>query len=246
MSGKIFVNVTACDTCGNCANCMKGRYTLCLNYGKPATGHRHYGMASPGANCEYNAYATKAIHKIPDNLSFVHAALLDTAGVALHGIDMIGLTAGGTAAVWGPGPIGLISIQMMKGMGAKTVIAVGRRHRLKVAGEVGADVLIDYEKEDPAKRIKEVTGGIGADEIQECSGANVAIDQCVASVRSSCSFSSESMNWMESASLMPFATAVSMTSPVWLTLWRVTVSLLVTWYVLIFGFRMPVESSYTG
>jgi L-iditol 2-dehydrogenase len=168
--------------CGNCANCLKGRYTLCLNYGKPATGHRHYGMASPGANCEYNAYATKAIHRIPDNLSFVHASLLDTAGVALHGIDMIGLTAGGTAAVWGPGPIGLIAVQMMKGMGARTVIVVGRRHRLKIAGEVGADFLIDYEKEDPVKRIMEITNGLGVDEIQECSGANNAIDQCVAAV----------------------------------------------------------------
>lgn len=169
--------------CGNCANCLKGRYTLCLNYGKPATGHRHYGMASPGANCEYNAYAVKAVHKIPDNLSFVHASLLDTAGVALHGIDMIGLTSGGVAAVWGPGPIGLCALQMMKGMGARSVIVVGRKHRLKVAGEIGADFLVDYEREDPVKRIMEITNGLGVDEIQECSGANVAIDQCVAAVR---------------------------------------------------------------
>lgn len=169
--------------CGICANCMKGRYTLCLNYGKPETGHRHYGMFTSGANCEYNAYSTKAIHKIPTNLSYLHATLLDTAGVALHGIEMIGVTPGGTAAVWGPGPIGLCSLQMMKGMGAKTVIMVGRRHRLKMAGEIGADVLIDYEKEDPVKRILEVTDGVGADEIQECCGANNALDQCVAAIR---------------------------------------------------------------
>ena len=162
---------------------MKGRYTLCLNYGKPETGHRHYGMATPGANCEYNVFAPKALHKIPDNLSFIHAALLDTAGVSLHGIEMIGVTPGGTAAVWGPGPIGLCSMQMIKGMGAKTVIMVGRRHRLKVAGEIGADILIDYEKEDPVKRILEITDGIGVDEIQECCGANVALEQCVASIR---------------------------------------------------------------
>jgi L-iditol 2-dehydrogenase len=169
--------------CGSCENCMIGRYTLCLNYGKPETGHRHYGFIQPGANAEYNAYSTKALKHIPDNLSFVHAALLDTAGVALHGIDMIGLTPGGTAAVWGPGPIGLISMQMMKGMGAKTVIVVGRRHRLKVAGEIGADFLVDYEKEDPVKRIMEITRGVGVDEIQECSGGSVALNQCVASVR---------------------------------------------------------------
>ncbi len=169
--------------CGACVNCLEGRYTLCLNYGKGTAGHRHYGFTVAGANCEYNVYAPKSLHKIPDNLSFVHASLLDTAGVALHGIDMIGVTAGGTAAVWGPGPIGLCSLQMIKGMGAATVIMVGRRHRLDVAGELGADYAVNYEKEDPVERILEITGGRGVDEIQECSGGNAALDQCVRSVR---------------------------------------------------------------
>jgi L-iditol 2-dehydrogenase len=169
--------------CGYCENCMNGRYTLCLNYGKPETGHRHYGFTQPGANCEYNVYSTKALRRIPDNLSFVHAALLDTAGVALHGIDMTGVVSGGSAAVWGPGPIGLIAMQIIKGMGANTVIMVGRRHRLQVAGELGADVLVDFEKEDPVQRIREITGGKGVDIIQECSGANTALKECVDAIR---------------------------------------------------------------
>jgi len=169
--------------CGKCANCMTGRYTLCLNYGKPETGHRHYGFMVSGANCEYNVYSPKALHKIPDNLSFVHASLLDTAGIALHGINMIGVSPGGTAAIWGPGPIGLCVLQMLKGMGTARVIVVGRKHRLKVAGELGADILVDYEKEDPLKRILEITDGKGVDEIQECSGAEVALSQCIPSLR---------------------------------------------------------------
>ena len=44
-----------------------------------------------------------------------------------------------------------------EGNGAKTVIAVGPQQRLKMAGKIGADVLIDYEKEDPVKRVLEVT-----------------------------------------------------------------------------------------
>jgi L-iditol 2-dehydrogenase len=169
--------------CGSCSNCMKGRYTLCLNYGKPETGHRHYGFTAPGANCEYNAYATKALKRLPDNISFVVGSLLDTAGVALHGIDMIGVTPGGAVAVWGPGPIGLCSMQMMKGMGARTVVVVGRGHRLAVAGEIGATDLVDFEKEDPVDRIMKITQGVGVDEIQECSGSSVALNQCVSVVR---------------------------------------------------------------
>jgi L-iditol 2-dehydrogenase len=169
--------------CGSCENCLNGRYTLCLNYGRAETGHRHYGFNCAGANCEYNAYSTKALHRIPDNLSYIHAALLDPTGVALHGIDMAGVVAGKTAAVWGPGPIGLIAMQIIKGMGASTVIMVGRKHRLKVAGELGADILVDFEKDDPVKKILEITGGKGVDIIQECSGANTALKECIGAIR---------------------------------------------------------------
>ena len=36
--------------CGHCINCKRGRYTICLNYGKPETGHRHYGFTSNGCS----------------------------------------------------------------------------------------------------------------------------------------------------------------------------------------------------
>ncbi len=169
--------------CGHCANCLKGQYTLCLNYGKGETGHRHYGFTNPGANCEYNAYSIKAIRKIPPSLSFPHAALLDTAGVALHGIKLIGITPGGTVAVFGPGPIGLCAMQIAKGLGAKNVVMVGRAPRLSVAKEIGANHVIDFEKEDPVARIMEITQGLGADEVLECSGAAVTPGQSIDCVK---------------------------------------------------------------
>jgi len=169
--------------CGYCRNCLRGNYTICLNYGRHETGHRHYGFTEPGANCEYNAYHVKAVHKIADSLSFAHASLLDTAGVAMHGIKLIGITPGGTVAIYGPGPIGLCAMQIVKGMGARTVIMVGRRYRLQIAREIGADFAIDFEKEDPVKRILEITDGIGADEVLECAGAEITPMQCVNSVR---------------------------------------------------------------
>jgi L-iditol 2-dehydrogenase len=169
--------------CGSCRNCMEGNYTICLNYGKPESGHRHYGFVSSGANCEYNAYSVKAIHMIPDNLSFVHASLVDTAGVALHSIRLIGIKPAGTVAIYGPGPIGLCVLQIVKEMGTENVIMVGRGHRLKVAREIGADYAVDFEREDPPKRIMEITGGIGADEVFECSGAGETLQQSVHSVK---------------------------------------------------------------
>lgn len=60
---------------------------------------------------------------------------------------------------------------------------VGRGHRLKVAREIGADFAIDFEKEDPPKRIMEITEGVGADEVFECSGASETLQQSVHSVK---------------------------------------------------------------
>jgi L-iditol 2-dehydrogenase len=108
---------------------------------------------------------------------------VDTAGVALHGIKLIGVTPGGTVAVYGPGPIGLCAMQIARGLGARNVVMVGRGHRLKVAGEMDADYIVDFEKEDPVKRILEITEGIGADEVLECSGGTETPQQCVDSVR---------------------------------------------------------------
>jgi L-iditol 2-dehydrogenase len=169
--------------CGICGNCVKGNYTLCLNYGKKETGHRHYGFTVAGANCEFNAYSIKAVKKIPDRLSFAHASLVDTAGVALHGIKLIGITPGGTVAIYGPGPIGLCALQIVRGLGAGSTVMVGRGGRLQAAKEIGADFLVDFEKEDPVEKIMEITASSGADEILECSGATDAPGQCIRSVR---------------------------------------------------------------
>ena len=97
--------------------------------------------------------------------------MCDTAGVAMHGIDQMGITPNGTVVVFGPGPIGLCAMQIAKGLGAGQVIMIGRGKKLEMAGKLGADVLIDFEKEDPVQRVLELTGGIGADEVIEASGA---------------------------------------------------------------------------
>lgn len=163
--------------CGHCENCKRGHYTVCLNYGRDGhdggldTGHRHYGFYWEGANAEYNVYKTGSLCKIPDNVSYDVASMCDTAGVAMHGVELAGVTPGGTCVVFGPGPIGLCAMQECKALGAGRVIMIGRGAKLEKARELGADVCIDFEKEDPVKRVLELTNGIGADEIMECSGA---------------------------------------------------------------------------
>ena len=169
--------------CGVCHNCMSGNYNLCLNYGDTKAGHRHYGFTYQGAYAEYNAYNVRALTKMPDNVSFEEASLADTAGTALHAVRLTGIEPGGYSLVIGPGPIGNFAMQIAKSMGSKTIV-VGRGDRLKLAGELGADYLINYESCDNiVAQVKTLTGGPGVHQAFECAGSDAAMEQCVHAAR---------------------------------------------------------------
>jgi len=169
--------------CGFCRNCLEGKYNLCENYGKPETGHRHYGFISQGAYAQYNVYSQKSINKLPPFVSFREGALVDTAGVVLHGMELTGITAGGTVVIIGPGPIGLIAMKYAKTLGSARVIVVGRGQRLKAAEALGADAIVDFEKCDPVVAVRNLAGSAGVDEAFECSGAEGTFAQAVKIVR---------------------------------------------------------------
>ncbi len=169
--------------CGYCINCLEGRYNLCENYGKQETGFRHYGFISPGAYAQYNVYSIKSISKMPPQISFLEGALVDTAGVALHGLKLTGITPGGTVAIIGPGPIGLLAMRLARCMGAAKIIVVGRGSRLEAAGRLGADLLIDFERVDPVEAVRAAANGSGVNEAFECSGAKGTFNQAVRMVK---------------------------------------------------------------
>lgn len=169
--------------CGTCANCMEGRYTICENYGRPESGQRHYGFITNGAYAQYAVYSVKSVNRMPASISFREGALVDTAGVVLHGLELSGVRPGGTVAVIGPGPIGLIAMRVARLLGAARVIAVGRGARLEAARDSGADLLVNFETEDPVQAVRDATNGRGVDEAVECSGAAGTFRQCVQMVR---------------------------------------------------------------
>lgn len=156
--------------CGRCENCKNGNYTLCLNYGITKTGHRHYGFLNNGAYAEYIIVNVKAVSKIPDNISFDEATMCDTGGVALHGVNNAKIEPNGTVVIFGPGPIGIIAMQICKSRGCR-VITIGRGDRLKMAKAMGSDEIIDYEKSNPVKEVLKLTAGKGADSVIDCAGS---------------------------------------------------------------------------
>jgi threonine dehydrogenase-like Zn-dependent dehydrogenase len=167
--------------CGYCPMCLSGRYTLCMNYGDEAIGHRQYGHYSQGAYAQFMRSSAKSIAPIPEDMSFDVAACMDPFSIALHVVERSGLKPGDSVLVNGAGPQGLMSVMIARAMGAGRIMASGSGFRLEVAKRLGA-VPIDYKREDVVARTRELTEGLGARRVIECAGTAEGVRQACEAV----------------------------------------------------------------
>jgi L-iditol 2-dehydrogenase len=171
--------------CDRCENCIKGWYTSCLNYGDLAKGHRAKGLTCDGGFAEYAVNHINTLYRLPDNLTFEQACMVTTAASPLWAIDLMGgYVAGETVLVLGPGPIGLIAVQLCKALGAERVILSGTRaSRLEIGKQHGADFTINVRQENLAERVREITQGKGADSVLECAGGPTSMQEALENVK---------------------------------------------------------------
>lgn len=171
--------------CGRCERCRMGMYTSCLNYGLNYDGHdkghRANGFTTDGGFAEYAVNHVNTLVPVPDGMSDEEATLIVTAGTAMYGLDVLGgLIAGESLAVTGPGPIGLMSAAVGKALGADPVILTGTRDsRLSMGLELGADHVVNVNKEDAVAAVKRITRGAGVHYVMECSGAPNALNEAM-------------------------------------------------------------------
>jgi len=153
--------------CGQCRYCKTGLYNLCSN-------RSGFGTKRNGAFAAYAVVEESMSHRIPDHVGDQAAALTEPLACVCRGVcDLTPLLAGETVAVLGPGPIGLLAVQVAKAAGAR-VVALGTAvdgARLELARQLGADATFDVQAEDAAQCLREMTGGDGADVVFECAGS---------------------------------------------------------------------------
>jgi L-iditol 2-dehydrogenase len=171
--------------CERCENCIRGWYTSCLNYGNLEKGHRAKGLTCDGGFAEYALNHINTLYRLPENLTFEQACMVTTAASPLWAIDLMGgYLAGETVLVQGPGPIGLIAVQLCRALGAERVILSGTRdERLAIGRRLGADVVVNVRRENLAERVREITGGKGADSVLECAGGPTSMQEALESVK---------------------------------------------------------------
>ena len=171
---------TAAQVCGQCVYCLSGNYNLCP--------HRlGYGALADGAFTRYVAARPPILHRIPDNVPFEHAALTEPICVAYNAlVEKTAMKPGDLVVIQGPGPIGIMALQIARLRGAGTLVVLGTdvdRHRMEVAVELGAHYTLNVQHEDPVALIRSLGDGFGADLVVDCTGVSRALKQSLELVR---------------------------------------------------------------
>ena len=154
--------------CGSCYPCSIGRTNCC-------TSLNVLGVHVNGGMQEYFCHPADMLVKMPEDMDWTDAAMAEPLTISLHGIHRGGLKAGEYCAIIGAGPIGLLAGMIAEAYGAHAILLDLVQERLDFAKSVGIEYVVNSGKEDPVQRVSEITGGMMAQQVMECSGANAAV-----------------------------------------------------------------------
>lgn len=149
--------------CGQCYYCQKELYNLCdkLHFVGITPGY-------PGGFAEQMVLTSEIleygiVNKIPEGLSFTHAAVSELCNSVLATHEKADTDKNDTVVVIGAGPAGCLHISVAKQRGAKVIVLEISDTRRQMALKFGPDLVIDASSKDVIDRIREFTGGVGAD-----------------------------------------------------------------------------------
>jgi (R,R)-butanediol dehydrogenase / meso-butanediol dehydrogenase / diacetyl reductase len=161
--------------CGECERCRSGMEIHCLKL-------KGLGLGQlPGAYAEFVACSAASLFKLPDNISSRDGALVEPLSVGLHGVKRSRLKAGMTVLVMGAGPIGLATLTWLKAKGATVVVSELAEGRGELARKLGADVIVNPRAQDPADKVREMTG-YNPQLVFECIGVKGTLGQAIGMV----------------------------------------------------------------
>ena len=171
---------TAAEVCNRCNFCLSGDYNLCP--------HRlGYGALIDGAFTQQVVVRPQILHHVPDNVPSAHAALTEPICVAYSAVvDKTLINPGDVVVIQGPGPIGIMCLQLIRLRGASEIVVTGTNadaKRLTVAKDLGATHTLNIQEEDPVDLMKSLGDGYGADVVVDCTGVSIALKQALDLVR---------------------------------------------------------------
>ena len=170
---------------GTCLFCDEGLQTACIHGG-------FFGNGGEGGGAQAEALripqADGTLYPLPvgedDQLMPSLLTLSDVMGTGHHAAVTAHVRAGGTVAVVGDGAVGICGVIAAKRLGAEQIIIMGRhKDRIALAKEFGATDVVSERGEEAIERVRELTGGFGAQSVLECVGSEQAMDTSMGIVR---------------------------------------------------------------
>lgn len=159
--------------CGECYPCRHGKYNLCEEL-------KVMGFQTTGTASEYFAVDEAKITPLPEDMSFDEGAMIEPLAVSVHAASKFTDIKGAKVAVIGAGPIGILTAQAAKGLGAESVMITDISDtRLKKAKECGADFTYNTKTADFGDAMVEAFGPDKADVIYDCAGNDISMGQAI-------------------------------------------------------------------
>lgn len=168
--------------CGHCYCCQEGKTNICAN--RVTIGYELDGGFAQYVKIPKEAISCGNVVPIPDLISDEIAAISEPIAAAYHGIQQAGLKDGDTFVIIGAGPIGLFHTQLSHSLALNMRIVIEPiAEKRAMALEMGADVVIDPNREDPLSVILAHTDGRGADCVIIDVGVTSALEQSISYVK---------------------------------------------------------------
>ncbi len=161
--------------CLKCKYCLTGHWNLCDN--REVLGVSEGTYRRHGAMAEYMTVPHWISVRMPDNLSYAQAALVETTSIGVHAANRTPLQLNDTVVIVGAGGVGLVALQAIRLKGAGKIIVTDLSpSRLEMARELGADITIQADAPDMMDQLFEATGPRGADAALEAVGISQTVD----------------------------------------------------------------------
>jgi L-iditol 2-dehydrogenase len=164
--------------CYHCEFCMAGHHNVCANIRFMSS------TDDPGFFRERVNLPAKNLLALGHGVGLAQGTLVEPLAIALHSLTFAPVQLGDRIVVIGAGPIGLLTIAVLKLSGAARIWVVEPvPHRREMALAMGADAAIDPLSTDPVAEILHDTAGRGADAVYDCAAKGESVNQAARAVR---------------------------------------------------------------
>lgn len=156
--------------CNNCHMCAEGRFNNCADI-------RVCGVHKDGMMAEYFLHPVQLLYKLPDDMTFLHAALVEPFTIGLHAATRARVKAGEHVVIFGAGVIGLMAAFASINYGATPIVVDVISERLEYAKKLGIPYIFNSREGGVEEYLREVTNGKLPEAMIDCTGAPMILEQ---------------------------------------------------------------------